>query len=309
MTLLKALILALAVLSSAQDEPTGKGGCTRQMLIAARDEFWKSAGAGQAKLAVGAKIAFNNKMTTSLASTPYASIAKSTWTSLIAQAVDTEVCDIATFRVSSQQVLSTRLKVDPSGSIKEVDFLQAIQGDQFFRPTGFPATTPPMFNAKQIPTAPPTIPPQWTPAMGMFEHKAEVKQGSCKATSGAARLWTRRELIYTANSYCDGLKGKPFDSCVFAGSSCPRNENGVTTTGNCGVGTGVFGFTVRGRRWVADTETGVVLGIFFFDYGPGTNLFLHEYFKVQAGKLAYIFAPMKNIPHAQASARNFPEEK
>ncbi|KAF2405211.1 hypothetical protein EJ06DRAFT_525747 [Trichodelitschia bisporula] len=144
--------------------------------------------------------------------------------------------------------------------------------------------------------------------MGMFEHKAAVNRATCKATSGAPRAWNRRELMYAANSYCDGLKGAPFDNCVFAGKSCPRNENGVTTTQNCGVGTGVFGFTVRGRRWVADTETGVVLGVFYFDYGPSSNLFLHEYFKIQAGTLAYIFAPMKNQPHAQVAASTFAQE-
>jgi hypothetical protein len=333
MTLLKALVLVLvagpALIRAQSDEPAQtaepaeptepappvppkapiQGGCTRELLISTRDQFWKSAGAGQPKLASGAKIAFNNKAVSSLTGTPYASIKTSTWTSLLAQAVDTEICEIATFRVSSQQVLSTRLKVDASGSIKEVEFLQSIQGDQFFRPSGFPSTTPAMFNAKQVPHPPPTIPSVWTPAMGMFDHKAEVKTATCKATTGAARPWTRRELMYAMSSYCDGLKGKPFDSCVFAGKSCPRNENGVTTTGNCGVGTGMFGFTVRGRRWVVDTETGVGLGVFYFDYGPGSNLFLHEYFKVQAGALSYIFAPMKNIPHAQASAKTFESEK
>jgi hypothetical protein len=145
--------------------------------------------------------------------------------------------------------------------------------------------------------------------MGMFENRGAVNKATCKATSGAPRLWTRRELIYATSSYTDGLKGEPFSGCVFAGSSCPRNENGVTTTGNCGVGTGVFGFTVRGRRWVVDTDTGVVLGVFYFDYGPSANLFLHEYFKVDKGALAYIFAPMKNIPHAQASLKTFPEDR
>jgi hypothetical protein len=312
MAILNALLLTFAALpafaSAQSDAPaaaSAQGGCTREILIGARDTFWK----GQAKLAPGAKIAFNNKLVTSLAETPYPSIKTSTWTALLTQAIDIGVCDIATFRVANSQILSTRLKVDSSGAIKEVDFLQAIQGDQFFRPSGFPTTTPAIFDQKQVPHPPPTIPPQWTPAMGMFDHKEQVNTATCKAMTGTPRLWTRRELIYAANSYCDGLKGKPFDSCVFAGKSCPRNENGVTTTGNCGVGTGVFNFPVKGRRWVADTDTGVVLGIFYFDTGKATTLFLHEYFKVHQGALSYIFAPMKHIPPAQAFARNFPEEK
>jgi hypothetical protein len=300
MAVFKYLAFALSIsplLASAE-------GCTRESLTAARDAFFKGAPSAPGNLAANVKVALNNKPTP-LDQTPYTKIPTSTWTQLQAQAVDTEICEIATFKVATQQLLSTRLKLDASGAISEIEFLQAVQGDQFFRPTGFPKTTPPMFDQKQTPAPPPTIPAEFTPSMGMFDHKAAVSASTCKALSGTPRLWTRKELLYAASSYCDGLKGKPFDSCVFAGKSCPRNENGVTTTQNCGVGTGVFGFTVRGRRWTVDTETGVVLGAFYFDYGSGSNLFLHEYFKVQAGTLAYILAPMKNIPHAQAALNTF----
>ncbi|KAE9961690.1 hypothetical protein BLS_001514 [Venturia inaequalis] len=299
MTVLKVLALLLSaspLLASAE--------CTRESLIAARDAFFKGAPAKPEKLAANVKVALNNKPTP-LDSTPYSKIHTSTWTALQAQAVDTEMCEIATFKVSSQQILSTRLKLDAAGKISETEFQQAVQGDQSFRPTGFPKTTPPMFNEKQRPAAPPTIPADFTPAMGMFDKTASINKATCKALSGAPRLWTRKELLYAASSYCDGLKGAPYDSCVFAGSSCPRTENGVTTTQNCAKGIGKFGFTVRGRRWTVDTETGVILGVFYFDYGPGSNLFLHEYFKVQAGSLAYILALLKNIPHAQASLKTF----
>ncbi|QDS71404.1 hypothetical protein FKW77_003166 [Venturia effusa] len=284
--------------------------CTRESLIAARDAFFKGAPAAPKNLAANAKVALNNKPTP-LDSTPYPKIPSSTWTQLQAQAVDTEICEIATFKVATQQLLSTRLKLDSAGAISEIEFLQAVQGDQFFRPSGFPKTTPPMYNQKQTAAPPPKIPQQFTPEMGMFDKKESISKATCKAGSGAPRLWTRKELMYAASSYCDGLKGAPYDSCVFAGSSCPRNENGVTTTQNCGRGTGVFGFTTRGRRWTVDTETGVVLGVFYFDYGAGLaglapqNLFLHEYFKIQAGTLAYILAPMKNIPHNQAALKTF----
>jgi hypothetical protein len=143
--------------------------------------------------------------------------------------------------------------------------------------------------------------------------KEDLKPATCKTGAGPARELNRNELIFVANSYCDGLNGKPWDSCVFGGSSCPRNENGVITTQNCAVGLGAFGFTTKGRRWVADTELGVVLGMFYFDYSKyGSlaasapfNLFLHEYFKVDAGKLAHIFAPMKNIATKDATAKIF----
>jgi len=214
--------------------------------------------------------------------------------------------------------------------------LQAVQGDQFFRPTGFPSTTPAMWTSKQVPGKPPKIPASWTPIGGT--PGKDVNKATCKAGNGEARLLTRKELIYTASTYADGLRGEPWGSCVIGhGSSCPRNENGVTTTNNCAVGAGMFGFLTRGRRWVADPETGVVLGAFYFDYGGkgpggrggadgassseapgnpvpgaksgGSNLFLHEYFKVEAGGLAAIYAPMKNIPGSQASAATFEGEK
>jgi hypothetical protein len=152
---------AASAIAAAPAAPLADGkGCSRQALIAARDTFWQSAPAAPANLAPGAKIALNNKITP-LASTPFTTLKTSTWSQLKVQAVDTEICQIATFRVSSQQVLSTRLKIDSTGSITEVEFLQAIQGDQFFRPTGFPQKEPPMFNAKQVPHAPPTIPAVW----------------------------------------------------------------------------------------------------------------------------------------------------
>lgn len=300
MTVLKVLTLVLSsspLLASA--------ACTRASLIAARDAFFKGAPAAPANLAAGVKVALNNEPKP-LDATPYSKISTSTWTALQTQAVDTETCEIATFKVATEQLLSTRLKLDAAGAISEIEFLQAVSGDQFFRPTGFPKTTPPMYEQKQTPAPPPTIPAQFTTQMGMFESKALVNTKTCKALTGAPRLWTRKELLYAASSYVDGLYGRPFSSCVFAGDSCPRNENGVTTTQNCGVGTGVFGFTTRGRRWTVDTETGVVQGAFYFDYPIiSTNLFLHEYFKVHNGTLAYILAPMKNIPHVQAALNTF----
>jgi hypothetical protein len=320
-TMLFTLSFALALAGSVSAE-----GCTRETLIAARDKFFAAGAAKSApQLAAGAKIALNNKIVP-LASTPFETLTG--FTSLSVQAVDAETCQIATFRVSSSQVLSTRLRTDASGAITEVEFLQAIQGDQFFRPTGFPSTTPPMWSTKQTAGKVPDIPASFTPLGGT--PGKDVNRATCKTgKAGESRVLTRKELVYVASSYCDGLRGDPWGQCVIGhGTSCPRNENGVTTTNNCAVGAGNFGFLTRGRRFVADTETGVVLGIFYFDYGgkgpakgsttseylgiepPGTvaggsKLFLHEYFKVEAGGLAAIYAPMKNIAGAQAAAKTF----
>jgi hypothetical protein len=228
------------------------------------------------------------------------------------EAVDAETCEIATFRVSRSQLVSVRLKVDGAGATSQIDILQAVSGDQFFRPAGFPNTTPAIITSAQRPGPPPNIPAAWTEAAGT--PKEAVNATSCKAGKGAARKLTRRELVYVASTYADGLRGKPWDQCLIGTGSCPRVENGVQTTPNCAVGAGMFRFNVQGRRWVADTETGVVLGIFYFDlsaYGAlasaaGFNLFLHEYIKVDRGGLAYIYAPMKNLAAAQAKAKLWP---
>jgi hypothetical protein len=324
----RSLLALLAGAASVSAE-----GCTREVLISARDKFF-AAGAAKTPLDLaGAKIALNNRVVP-LSATPFHSLTG--FTQLAVQAVDAEACQTATFRVSPSQVLSTRLKTDAQGVIKEVEFLQAVQGDQFFRPTGFPSVTPPMWTTKQAPGKPPKIPASWTPIGGT--PGKDVNKATCKAGNGEPRLLTRRELIYIASTYADGLRGDPWGSCVIGhGNSCPRNENGVTTTNNCAVGAGAFGFLTRGRRWVADPETGVVLGAFYFDYGGkgpggrggapgasspeapgnppanarpgGSDLFLHEYFKVQAGGLAAIYAPMKNIPGAQAAAKTFEGEQ
>jgi hypothetical protein len=136
--------------------------CGRAQLITTRDDFFRSAKPGAAvSLARNAKIAYNNVITP-LDRTPFASISNSTWTNLKIEAVDVERCTIATFRVSKEQLLSTRLKIDASnGNISEIEFLQVVSGDVFFLPSGFPKDTPELWTRKQIPTAPPMIPDQW----------------------------------------------------------------------------------------------------------------------------------------------------
>lgn len=285
-------LVLLSLLSSAS------AACTRDTLLAARDTFWKK----ETKLAPTVKIGFNNILQTKLDTTPYVNITTNKWTPFTIQAVDTETCNVATFRVSPTSLLSARLAVDASGAISEVELLQAVSGDQFFRPSGFPNKEPEIMNAKLTPAAPVPIPKEWTENYGLIRNNASVDVKTCNRGVGAPRLLTRKELAFTASSYADGLYGTPFSSCVLGGTTCPRIENGVQTTSACGVGTGMFGFDVKNRRWVVDVDTGVVLGSFYFDYSgrllkaiSPVNLFLHEYFKVEAGGLRYVWAPMTNL--------------
>lgn len=287
------LLLAITSLAS--------GECSRAALSSVRDRFW-AAGTGKqmeipgVTLAPDLKISTNNVVNPSLGTSAFRTMGG--FTDFAIHAIDTTTCEVASFRVASDQLLSTRLKLDSAGALSEVEFLLAVNGDQFFRPSGFPRTTPAGWNQPQTPGPPPQIAAGFDPAIGA--PAASINTRTCKTSAGESRRLTREELIYVASTYCDGLQGKPWESCVLAGSSCPRVENGVQTTSNCGVGTGMFGWPVRGRRWVVDTETGVVLGAFYFDYYAKfkreSALWLHEYFKVQEGKMSYIYAPMKNLP-------------
>jgi hypothetical protein len=258
----------------------------------------------RAKTCSRSQNALNNKLVGTLSKTPHPKLTG--FTDFLVQAVDSEACQIATFRVANNQLVSVRLKTDVTSNLTEVDLIQAVSGDQFFRPSGFPNKQNSLFDVKQKPRTPPTIPQGWTPASGT--PKRSVSIPTCKP-AGSSRALTRTELIYVADTYADGLKGKPWDSWVIGTGSCPRIENGVQTTANCAVGVGFFGFDVKGRRWVGNTETGVVLGIFRFYYVKqgwkaqlGVNFYLHEYFKVVGGGLAYLYAPMKGVPTVDAKA-------
>jgi len=305
--------------------------CSRQSLVETNEEFFKAGAANNTagvKQAPNATIALNNKAISGLANSPFADLKG--FTNFTVAAVDVEKCQIATLRVAQSQVLSTRLKIDQKGALTEVEFLQAFKGDhQFFNPPGFPSSAPTLWSKNQTAASPPAIPSTWSPISG--SPAKDVDTAKCKNHTGAARSLTRRELMYIAATYADGLKGEPWASCVPGGVPCVRNENGVVTSQNCTVGLAPFNFLTRGRRWVVDTETAVVLGTFYFDrnnippmtdpnLGPGapvespdrgnsTKLFLHEYFKVEAGALAAIFAAMKYIPASQASAVTFAGEQ
>jgi hypothetical protein len=123
---------------------------------------------------------------------------------------------------------------------------------------------------------------------------------------------TRAELIKTANSYPDGIQAGDGRN-IPIGNACPRWENGVQTAGgskpfnnktqprNCRDSLDEFKQPVEHRRWLADTETGVVLGLFYFSHrkSPLVDAFdkewgnwLNEFFKIQKGKMVGVHAIM-----------------
>jgi hypothetical protein len=131
---------------------------------------------------------------------------------------------------------------------------------------------------------------------------------------------SREALIATAGAYFDALGGNQAPVPKIDG--CERLENGTNVTrrmpsrpagavaeeavhGDCTTGITTMPIkAVAHRRFVADTESGVVLGIGLFQRPPGAvwrdgsprkrNL-IHEYFIQDGGKIAQIVAVMHYI--------------
>jgi len=161
--------------------------------------------------------------------------------------------------------MSVRIKTEDATTpaIKELEILNVLKGSHaFFRPESFPDDAPAMWSS---------------PTPGNL---------------------SRTELIRIANTYPSGIQAGD-GSAIPGGTSCPRVENGVTTTTTCFKGLANFKQPVTNRRWVADTQTGVVLGGFYFDkparFGYNYGLWLNEYFKIDGGKLSGIQACMKEL--------------
>jgi hypothetical protein len=119
----------------------------------------------------------------------------------------------------------------------------------------------------------------------------------------------RKQLVQVADSYPSGIQSGN-SSAVLAAKDCPRFENGVKTTPSCAGNMELFIWPVTDRRWVADTQKGVVMGSFFFNYRDGkgtmnkqgirsangtTGLWLHEYFKIREGKIVDVWAAMQTL--------------
>jgi hypothetical protein len=258
-------------------------GCTRESLRAASDAFFKSAFAKSAtpafEISSNVKITQNNQLLSNLAASAYANITGFAKGYRL-DAIDTDLCQIATFALPNEgtgvAVMSIRIKVSGrDGAVTEVEILNALKDSHaLFNITNFPEKTPAVWLAPQ----------------------------------GATQI-SRAELVKIVDTYPQGLQtGK--DEGVLAGVDCPRLENGVQTTGHCNIGMNNFIWPVTDRRWVADTKTGVTMGSFFFHYRNGTGilnqrgirsnssktgLWLHEYFKVQDGKLISVSAAMQTL--------------
>jgi hypothetical protein len=267
------VISSIALLSSIA---LASAACTRESLKGTAEAFVKAGIARKAtdeafSFAPTARISQNNILLTSVAQTAYSNVT-GFYKPFRVQAIDTEICTVATLLLANQKsmagdvpsIMSIRIKTGPSGtSIEELEILNVLKGSHmFFAPQTFPAEAPAMWS---------------TPTAGGLSRDA---------------------LIKIANLYPSGIQAGD-GSAIPGAPTCPRIENGVQTTATCYKGLAVFKQPVTNRRWIADTTTGVVLGGFYFDKpaSKGTNygLWLNEYFKIDNGKMAGIQAAMKEL--------------
>jgi hypothetical protein len=258
------VLLSCAALSTA--------ACTRPILQSALDSLIqtieKPAGTSL-KLASSAKITQNNTPISSLQQARSSNFTG--WGKPFAiNVLDEEACTTATMRVpkvSGQlELLSSRMKVTPTGEVLELELHYANkQSHSLFRPESLPDSAPAMWS-----TASPS---------------------------------THSALVKVIDSYPSGISAGD-GSITSASPACNRYENGqVMGVGICNKFSKNSTFPVEFRRFYADTTTGVGLGSFQFStLGNSTRkargfkaLWLHEYFKVDDGKIQQIAAVMNNV--------------
>jgi hypothetical protein len=258
--------------------------CSRENLSTASQDFFRTVllksnprfPAGWI-LSKAIKISENNVIVHSLNDTMYA-----TMTGLASaykiEVADTITCDIATLFIAkesnSSTIASLRIRMSQD-EIWEVEILKATKGSHaLFAPDNFPSSAP----------------THW--------------RQSNKTTE-------RARLVAVADSYAQALQ-EGNNTMALAAFDCPRLENGNQTTLHCGANMDLFKWPVTDRRWVADPSTGVVMGSFFFHYKDGkgkmsqmglkdrgpdskVGLWLHEYFKIENGKIVDVSAAMKTL--------------
>jgi hypothetical protein len=267
-------VRTLSILLSAA--AAASAACSRQGLKSSMDDFLNSAIEKKSSLAVTsnspARISQNNVLLKSVTETAWSNIT-GFYNSFRVNSIDTEACQMASLVLLNEKgpdgkdapaIVSIRIKTAEDGKTRtQLEILNVLAGSHnFFAPQRFPNTA--------------------------------GEKWSTKTAGGLSRA----ELIKIANEYPSGIQAGNGVKVPTA-ASCPRMENGVKTAEICNANLERFKQPVTNRRWVADTETGVVLGSFYFDKRERMKyefgLFLNEYFKVDNGKLAGIEAAMKNL--------------
>jgi hypothetical protein len=283
-TLLAAQLLLTASIASA--------ACSRKTLSLATQNFLSGATSKSnpfnpagLTLAKDVKISQNNIIVPSLKDTIYFTMT-SPASGYKIEASDTVTCDIATLFVMKEgnesAIASLRMRTSQD-KITEIEILKASKGSHaLFAPESYPASVP---------------------AIWQESNRSSTDEGS--------QFGLSTDLIKIADTYAQALQ-EGNNTMALAAYACPRLENGNQTTEHCGANMDLFKWPVTDRRWVADSRTGVVMGSFFFHYKDGkgkmsqmglkdrgpdskVGLWLHEYFKIDRGKIVAVSAAMKTL--------------
>jgi hypothetical protein len=284
-------VLILTGLSSA--------ACTRSSLQGTLDGFFQSAfdrlSGSLPTLSPNVKITQNNIVLKTLQESAWGN-STSFYRKWRITAIDTETCDIAAYVMLNQTdspqstpvpaIMGIRIKTenDASKTVREIEMTNLLDGG--------PGTLRAMFRPDNNETFNDATEAYWS----------SPQKGNI----------SRAELVKIANTYPDGIQAGDGKN-IPIGNVCSRWENGVQTAGGtrifknttqprfCKDGLDEFKQPVEFRRWVADTETGVVLGMFYFSHRkePLVDKFdaewgnwLNEFFKVQNGHMVGVHAIM-----------------
>jgi hypothetical protein len=270
--MVKTNLLAMAGLSIFSNALLSSAVCSRPVLQAALDNLLKTiekSSAPSVTLASMVKITKNNAPVMSIAETGFKNFTR--WAKPFRITVlDETTCNVAAMSVpkyrNNTQILSTRMQVTPAGEATELEV--------FF--TG--RDTNPVFFGDYLPDSPGAM---WS----------------------AKNPAPRADLLKSMDAYASGITSGN-GNMVKVAPDCSRYENGFRIGaklpkgqiglgfGGCNTGFALIKVPVVDRRWYVDSETGVGLGNFMFS----SAMWLHEYFKVQDGKIMQIYAGMQNGP-------------
>jgi hypothetical protein len=291
--------------------------CSRSDMQNTLDGFFQSAfdrsssaKQGALSLSPDVRITQNNILLKSLEDSAWGNITSfyNKWKITV---IDTEVCEAACYCILNQKsttqkqvpaIMGIRIKQDAnSGRIREVEMVNLLDGG--------PGILRGMFRPDNNET--------YSDATETFWQSSQNGNVS------------RAELIKVANSYPDGIQAGDGKN-IPIGNACPRWENGVQTAGGskifknttqpryCRDGLDEFKQPVEYRRWLADTETGVVLGLFYFSHrkSPLVDAFdkewgnwLNEFFKIQNGKMVGVHAIMLFVRDKKVISSGVPKSQ
>lgn len=261
-------ILAVAIVS-VLNASSCSAACARPVLQTALEGLFKTiekSSEPSIKVASNVKISRNNIVVGSVKETGLSNFTR--WAKPFRITVlDEATCNVVALSVpkfgNQTQLLSTRMQVTPTGETVELEV--------FF--TG--KDTNSVFFGDYLPDNPPDM---WA-AKHPAPREALVKSMDAYASAITAGDGNLVKVAPNCTRYENGFK---------IGGKLAKTEMGLGF-GACDSGFALIKVPVVGRRWYVDSGTGVGFGNFNFSVA----LWLHEFFKVEDGKIMQIFAAMQ----------------